>query len=68
MIKSYLKVKKGLWRRYKNFPAFITKATKGIKKKIGKKMHGVKFSLVNEIPNIHIFFENVIFAKFGWNP
>ena len=31
------KKKKDLQRRYKNSPAFITKATKGIKKKIEKK-------------------------------
>ena len=53
MIKSYLKEER------------IGKATKGIKKKIEKKTHDVKFSLLNEIPNIHILFENVIFVKFG---
>ena len=45
----------------------MTKATKGIRKKVRKKMHGVKFSLLTEIPNIHILFENVIFVKFGGN-
>ena len=43
----------------------MTKATKGIKKKIGKKTHDVKFSLLNEITNIYIAFKNVIFVKFG---
>ena len=36
MVKLYLK-EEGLWRRYENVPAFVAKATKGIKKKIGKK-------------------------------
>ena len=45
----------------------MTRATKGIKKKTGKTTHGVKFSLLNEIPNIHILFENVIFGEFGGN-
>ena len=39
---------------------------KGIKKKIGKKYMTRNF-LLNEIPNIHILFENVIFVKFGGN-
>ena len=45
----------------------MTKATNGIKKKIGKNTHGLKLSLLTEIWNIHILFENVIFVKFGGN-
>ena len=30
-------------------------------------MHGKKFALLNEIPTIHILFENLIFVKFGGN-
>ena len=37
MVKSNLKEEKGLQRRYENSLAFMTKATKVIKKKIGKK-------------------------------
>ena len=66
MVKLYLK-EEGLWRRYENVPAFVAKATKGIKQKDRKKTLGLKFSLLNGIPNIHILLENVIFVKFGGN-
>ena len=62
MVKFYLK--EGLWRRYNISPAFMAKATKRIKR---KKMHGMEFSLLSGILNIHILFKNVIFVKFGRN-
>ena len=37
MVKSYLKEEERIAEKYENSPAFITKATKGIKKKFGKK-------------------------------
>ena len=39
----------------------------GYKGNIGDKTHGKKFSLLNEILNIYILFENVIFVKFDGN-
>ena len=52
MVKSNLKEEERIAENIRKFP---------------KKSHGVKFSLLNEIPNIHILFENVIFVKFGGN-
>ena len=42
MVKSNLKEEERLAEEIRKFPAFMTKATKVIKKKIGKKTHGVK--------------------------
>ena len=39
----------------------------GYKGNEGDKTHGKKFSLLNEILNIYILFENVIFVKFDGN-
>ena len=51
----------------RKFPSLYHKGNEGYKEKNRKKTNGAKFSLLNEIPNIHILFENVIFVKFGGN-
>ena len=45
----------------------IPKGKKGYKEKDRKKTHGVKFSLLSGILNIHILLKNVIFVKLGEN-
>ena len=52
----------------RKFPCLYHKGNEGYKEKNRKKTNGAKFSLLNEIPNIHILFENVIIVKFGGNP
>ena len=66
MVKSYLKEGR-IAEKIRKFPCLYDKGNKGYKEKGKKKMHGVKFSLLTEIPNIHILLENVIFVKFGGN-
>ena len=67
MVKSYLKEKERISEEIRKFPCLYDKGNGGYKEKDREKTHGVKFSLLNEIPNIHILFENVIFVKFGGN-
>ena len=67
MVKSYLKEEESIAEKIQKFPCLCHKGNEGYKEKDRKKTHGVKFSLLNEIPNIHILFENVIFVKFGGN-
>ena len=67
MVKSYFKEEKGIAEKIRKFPFLYHKGNEGYKEKNKKKTHGVKFSLFNEIPSIHILFENVIFVKFGGN-
>ena len=67
MVKSYLKEKERIAEKIRKFPCLIHKGNKEYKEKDSRKMDGMKFSLLNEIPNIHILFENVIFVKFGGN-
>ena len=62
MVKSYLKEEERIAAKIQKFPC-----NEGYKEKDRKKTDGVKFSLLNGIPNIHILFENVIFVKFGEN-
>ena len=62
MVKSYLKEER-IAEKIRKFPCLYHKGNEGYK----VKTHGVKFSLLNEIPNIHILFENVIFVKFDGN-
>ena len=67
MVKSYLKEEERTAKKIRKFPCLYHKGNKGYKEKDKKKKHGGKFPLFNEIPNIHILFENVIFVKFGGN-
>ena len=67
MVKLYLKEEERIAEKIRKFPCLYHQGKEGYKEKDRKKMHGVKFSLLNEIPNIHILFKNVIFAKFGGN-
>ena len=67
MVKSYLKEEERIAEKIQKFPCLIHRGNKGYKEKDSRKSHGMKFSLLNEIPNIHILFENVIFVKFGGN-
>ena len=56
MVKSNLEEEERLvlWRRYKNSPAFMTKATNGIKKKIGKKKHDVKWRMPSATKKVYV--------------
>ena len=63
MVKSYLKEEERIAEKIWKLPCLYHKGNKGYKEKDNKKTHGVKFSLLNEIPNIHILFENVIFVN-----
>ena len=65
MVKSYLKEEERIAEKIRQFPCLYDKSNEGYKEKDRKKTHDVKFSLLNEIPNIYISFENVIFVKFG---
>ena len=67
IVKSYLKGQKRIAEKIRRFPCLYDKGNEGYKEKDTKKTHGVKFSLLNEIPNIHILLENVMFVKFGGN-
>ena len=67
MVKSYSKEEEKSAEKIRKSPCLYDKANERCKEKDRKKMHGVKFSLLNEIPNIHILFENVLFVKFGGN-
>ena len=68
MVKSYLKEEERIAEKIQKFSCLYDKGnTKGIKKIRKKKTRDVKFPLLNEIPHIHILFENVIFVKFGWS-
>ena len=66
MVKSYLKKEERIAEKIQKFPCLYDKGNEGYKEK-WEKMHGKKFSLLNEKSNIHILFENVIFVKFGGN-
>ena len=55
MVKSNLKEER-IAEKIRKFPCLYDKGNKGYKEKGKKKMHGVKFSLLTEIPNIHILF------------
>ena len=66
MVKSYLKEER-IAEKIRKFPCLYHKGNEGYKEKDKKKTHGMKFSLFNEISNIHILVENVIFVKFGGN-
>ena len=66
MVKSYLKEEERIAEKIRKFPCLYGKDSKGYKEKDWEKTYGVKFSLLNEIPNIHISFENVL-MKFGGN-
>ena len=63
MVKSYLKEEERIGEKILKFPCLYQKGNKGYKEKDGKKTHDMKFSLLNEILNFHILFENVIFVK-----
>ena len=52
MLKSNLKEEKKLVEE--NSPVFMTKATKGIRKKIGKKTHGVKWKIPSATKKVRI--------------
>ena len=67
MVKSYLKKEGRIAEETRKFPRLYDKGNEGYEEKDREKMHGVRFSLLNEIPNTHILFENVIFVKFGGN-
>ena len=62
MVISYLKEEERIAEKIRKSPCLYHKGNKGYKEK-----DGVKFSLLNEMPNIHILFENVIFVKFCGN-
>ena len=67
MVKSYFKEEKRIAEKIVKFRCLYHKGNEGYKEKDKKKTHGVKFPLFNDIPNIHILFENVVFVKFGGN-
>ena len=48
-------------------PRLYDEGNEGYKEKDRKNNTWREFSLSNEIPNIHILFENVIFGEFGGN-
>ena len=69
MVKLYLKEEERIAKEIGKFSCLYDKgnSNEGYKEKDRKKIHDTKFSLLNEIPNIHILFENVVFVKFGGN-
>ena len=48
-------------------PRLYDEGNEGYKEKDRKNNAWREFPLSNEIPNIHILFENVIFGEFGGN-
>ena len=61
-IKSYMKEEERIVEKIQKFPCFYHKGNEGYKEKGWEKTHGVKFSVLNEMPNLHILFENVTFV------
>ena len=54
MVKSYFKQEERIAEKVRKFPCLYHKANEGYKEMDRKKRHGMKFSLLNEIQNIHI--------------
>ena len=67
MVKLDLKEEERIGEKIWRFPCLYDKGNEGYKEEDREKMHGKKFALLNEIPTIHILFENLIFVKFGGN-
>ena len=63
-----MKEEERIAEKIRKFPCLYHKGNEEYKEKDKKKTHGVKSSLFNEIPNIHILFKNVMFVKFVGNP
>ena len=65
MIKLNLKDKERIAEEIQKFPFFYDKDNEGYKKNDRKKSHGVKFSLLNKIPNSY-FTQKCYICKIWW--